>query len=72
MHVVSDDKLWKCHNMAFLVATGFLVLCCDSGFCVTIGLGLGVGFLGRDRTSLRLKSSMSRHTVLCCDRGWSL
>ena len=29
-HVVSNDKLWKCRNMAFLVATGFQVLCYDS------------------------------------------
>ena len=25
-----------------------------------------------DRRSSRLKSSMLRHTVLCCDKGWSL
>ena len=48
-HVVLDDKLWKCHNKAFLVATGFRLLCRDSGFFVVIGLGLGRGFLGHNR-----------------------
>ena len=31
----------------FLSRQSFLVLCHDSGFCVTIGFGLGKVFLGR-------------------------
>ena len=31
----SDDKLWKCCNVAFFVATGFRVLCLDT--VVTVG-----------------------------------
>ena len=32
VHIISDDKLWKCRNMDFLVAIGLRVLCRDSGF----------------------------------------
>ena len=67
MHVVSNDKLWKCRNMAFLVAIGFWVLYRDNGFCVTTGLGLGKGFFSRDRIFFVTTEDRQDRRVLCCN-----